>query len=119
MSTILNTNIQARVPYEVRTPRFSDFPTLEPFDPNAYRSMAAYNKMLEAKKRKPEVPLQTRIPESSNFPTGEPFFRNAYRSIATYEKMLKTKKECNDVSRFVQLTRVKALFSNEILIEQN
>lgn len=60
-------NKQARAPYEVRTPRFSNFPTMEPFDRYTYRGMAAYKRMLETKKQKLEQSLFS--PAARSHPT--------------------------------------------------
>ncbi|KAK3497156.1 uncharacterized protein B0T23DRAFT_393442 [Neurospora hispaniola] len=54
MSDFQSKNKQSRVPYNVRTPKFSNFPNPEPFHRNAYRSMATYNVMLKAWKKQPE-----------------------------------------------------------------
>ncbi|KAJ4402712.1 hypothetical protein N0V85_005258 [Neurospora sp. IMI 360204] len=66
-------------------------PTLEPFHRDAYRSIAAYNAMLETRDKQLDVPYQSRTPKQqvnitsttinmSDFPKDtKPFERNAYR----------------------------------------
>ncbi|KAK3355778.1 hypothetical protein B0H65DRAFT_545019 [Neurospora tetraspora] len=56
-------NKQSGVPYNVRTPRFFNFPILEPFYHNVYRSIAAYNAMLETRDKQSDVPYQSHTPK--------------------------------------------------------